>query len=100
MVSVALGFASLLGLLNVLLAIYVLFASIASVVNRRRHINQLGMGLYLIQAVFVPVALLLSGGILFFQGWRLDPILQFAYLLIVMTIVYLTIKDALIMSRR
>ncbi|HYX13261.1 MAG TPA: Ycf66 family protein [Nostoc sp.] len=36
------------------------------------------------------------GIILFFQGWRLDPILQFEQFLLLLLIVYFTIKDIVI----
>ena len=37
--------------------------------------------------IFLAVAGLLCGGILFFQGWRLDPILQFSQFLLAASIV-------------
>ena len=39
---------------------------------------------------------LLCGGILIFQGWRLDPILQFMQILLSILIIYLSIKDIVI----
>ena len=47
----------------------------------------------LIQLVFVPVGMLLCGGILIFQGWRLDPILSFAVFLLNIMSIFLLIKD-------
>ncbi|MDZ8238814.1 MAG: Ycf66 family protein [Nostoc sp. ChiQUE01a] len=46
--------------------------------------------------IFTPIVLLLCGGILFFQGWRLDPILQIQQFLLSLLIIYLTIKDIVI----
>ncbi|WP_370588556.1 Ycf66 family protein [aff. Roholtiella sp. LEGE 12411] len=55
-----------------------------------------GLVLYLIQVIFTPIILLLCGFILLFQGWRLDPILQFEQFLLLLLIIYLTIKDIVI----
>ncbi|MFM5889947.1 MAG: Ycf66 family protein [Dolichospermum sp.] len=35
----------------------------------------------------------LSGAILVFQAWRLDPILQFVYLILVITTVFYFVED-------
>ncbi|MBD1932977.1 hypothetical protein H6F79_14295 [Trichocoleus sp. FACHB-69] len=37
----------------------------------------------------------MSGIIFFFQGWRLDPVLQFGQLLLTISSIYLLIKDIL-----
>ena len=59
-----------------------------------------GAGLYFLRSfkpalardydVFFAAIGLLCGGILFFQGWRLDPILQFGQFLLVGTTVFFT----------
>ncbi|NJP10378.1 MAG: hypothetical protein HC866_13620 [Leptolyngbyaceae cyanobacterium RU_5_1] len=54
------------------------------------------MALYILQLLFVPLPLLLSGLIMCFQGWRLDPSLQFGYFLLQAPLVYLGIKDFLL----
>ncbi|MEH1890814.1 MAG: Ycf66 family protein [Nostoc sp.] len=46
----------------------------------------------------MPILMLLCGLILIFQGWRLDPILQFEQLLSFLLIIYLIIKDIIINS--
>ena len=51
--------------------------------------------LNLIGLLFIPF---LCGGILFFQGWRLDPILQFGQILLVGHVINLQI--ALILSEK
>ena len=38
----------------------------------------------------------ICGFILVFQGWRLDPILQFMQILLSILIIYLSIKDIVI----
>ncbi|NET46061.1 Ycf66 family protein [Okeania sp. SIO2B3] len=43
--------------------------------------------------IFFPTAVLLCGGILLFQGWRLDPILSFAMFLLITVSIFLGIKD-------
>lgn len=47
----------------------------------------------LFQDVVLALVFLLCGSIFLFQGWRFDPILQFAQLLLIATTVYLLIKD-------
>ncbi|WP_347277136.1 Ycf66 family protein [Coleofasciculus sp. FACHB-712] len=37
--------------------------------------------------------LLISGIILFLQGWRLDPVLQFGQFLLFLLILYMILKD-------
>ena len=43
--------------------------------------------------IFAPFILLLSGGILFFHGWRLDPVLQLQQLSTSILIGYLIFLD-------
>ncbi|MEA5549773.1 Ycf66 family protein [Anabaena cylindrica UHCC 0172] len=50
----------------------------------------------IIQLIFVPLIMLFCGFILLFQGWRLDPILQFVQFLLFILITYLLIKDIVI----
>jgi small-conductance mechanosensitive channel len=96
MVNVALTLGSLLGLLNVILAIVYLVLSIALPLERRRIIGGMGIALYVAQAIIAPLFLLVSGAILIFQGWRLDPILQLAYLLLDFLVIYLAVKDVIL----
>ncbi|RQH24915.1 Ycf66 family protein [Okeania hirsuta] len=49
----------------------------------------------IIQWIFVPIAILLCGGILLLQGWRLDPILSFAMLSLHTILIFLLIKTFL-----
>jgi hypothetical protein len=82
MVNFGFNNASLLGLLDIILAIAYLALSIALPIARRRDVGDTGVALYVVQAIIAPAFLLLSGFILVFQGWRLDPPLQFAFLLL------------------
>ncbi|MGB3511630.1 MAG: hypothetical protein WBA93_20805, partial [Microcoleaceae cyanobacterium] len=68
MVHLGLGLAGLLGLLNILPALLIL--------NESRKKSSSKEAFDIIQWIFVPMAMLLCGGILLFQGWRLDPILS------------------------
>ena len=64
-------------------------------VQTTRLTNQ-ALSLYIIQAIFIPVLMFLCGVILIFQGWRLDPILQFGQFLSFLIIIYFCIKDIVI----
>jgi len=46
-----------------------------------------------LQLVFVSLSLLVVGIIVFTNGWRLDPLLQFGYLLLTLAICYLIVID-------
>lgn len=86
----------LLGLINVVLALFYLGISIAIPLTRRRMLSDLGVALYIIQAIIAPVLLILAGGILIFQGWRLDPSLQLAFLLLNLLVLFTFAKEWLI----
>ena len=47
----------------------------------------------IIQLVFVPVGMLLYGGILIFQGWRLDSVLLFGVFILNIISIFLLFKD-------
>jgi hypothetical protein len=100
MVNVAISFASLLGVLDIALAIFYLVISISTPIARRNTIGSTGSTLFIIQALLAPVCLLQIGGIMVFQGWRLDPILQYAFALLNVLIIYFGIKDFLLLRDR
>jgi hypothetical protein len=100
MVNYGLSSASLLGVLDIALAILYLVISIGTPIVRRTTIGTTGTTLFIIQAFFAPLCLLLAGGIIIFQGWRLDPILQFAFLLLNALIIYFAVKDILLWRDR
>lgn len=95
-VNFGLNIASLLGILYVIFGIaYMIFM----VFLLFRRVNRLSGGafiIYLLQALLIPSVMLLTGFILIFQGWRLDPILQFSQVLLTVLIVYFSVKDILI----
>ena len=95
-VNFGLNLASLIGITYVLLAIVYFILTVAWLARRGNRLTGWALALYIIQVVFTPIIMLLCGIILFFQGWRLDPILQFEQFLLLLLIVYFTIKDIVI----
>ena len=96
MVNASLNWASIVGILLVISGIPLFAFSVSSISRISssssdyvfRIINLIGL-------LFIPF---LCGGILFFQGWRLDPILQFGQILLVGHVINLQI--ALILSEK
>ena len=88
MINASLNWASLVGLLLALLGLISIPTSIGNIyflLNRRADNTSqiILLAIYKgILGVLRTVGGLLAGGILFFQGWRLDPILQFGQFLI------------------
>ncbi|MDJ0557117.1 MAG: Ycf66 family protein [Microcoleaceae cyanobacterium MO_207.B10] len=87
MVNLGLNLTNLLGLLDILLALLIFNESRTKASSREAF--------DIMQWIFVPIAILLCGGIVFFQGWRLDPMLFFAMLLLHTILVFLLIKTFL-----
>lgn len=85
--------ASILGFLYVAIGIVYFCFLLNWLIKHARQLTPTSGVLYLIQVVFVPIILLCCGAILIFQGWRLDPTLQFMMFLISLIIAYLSIKD-------
>ncbi|MEH2165861.1 MAG: Ycf66 family protein [Nostoc sp.] len=88
--------ASIMGIIYLLLAVVYLIFMVFWLVKRGIRLTSWALALYIIQAIFTPIIMLLSGFILVFQGWRLDPILQFGQFLLFLLIIYLLIKDIII----
>jgi hypothetical protein len=95
-VNFGLNLAGLIGIIYLLSAIIYFILTLAWLVQRGTRLRGWALSLYIIQVIFTPIVLLLCGGILFFQGWRLDPILQIEQFLLSLLIIYLTIKDIVI----
>ena len=95
-VNIGLNVASLLGIIYVLLGATYLILMVFFLVKRATRLTNWALSLYIIQAIFIPVSMFLSGVILIFQGWRLDPILQFGQFLSFLIIIYFCIKDIVI----
>ncbi len=89
MVNASLNWASIAGLVLALLGLVSIPISIGNIyflLNRRADNTSqiILLSLYkIILGILRTGGFLLAGGILFFQGWRLDPILQFGQFLIV-----------------
>ena len=76
MVNASLNWASIVGILLVISGIPLFAFSVSSISRISSSSSDYVFRiLNLIGLLFIPF---LCGGILFFQGWRLDPILQFA----------------------
>ncbi|MFN6537758.1 MAG: Ycf66 family protein [Nostoc sp. EkiNYC01] len=95
-VNFGLNLGGLIGIIYLLLAIVYFILTLAWLVQRGTRLRGWALSLYIIQVIFTPIILLLCGVILFFQGWRLDPILQIEQFLLSVLIIYLTIKDIVI----
>ena len=98
MVNASLNWASISGLLLLALWIPALVTSLRrfdALMRRDQSSNSfqgLGFGLFLINVAGRTIALPLVAGILFFQGWRLDPILQFCVFLMVLGMIFESIR--------
>jgi Ycf66 protein N-terminus len=95
-VNFGLNLAGLIGIIYLLLAIVYFILMLVWLAQRGNRLTGWGLTLYIIQVIFTPLVMLLCGVILIFQGWRLDPILQFEQFLLLLLIVYLSIKDIVI----
>ena len=96
MVNASLNWASIVGILLVISGLPLFAFSVASISRISSSSSDYVFRiLNLIGLLFIPF---LCGGILFFQGWRLDPILQFGQFLLVGHVINLQI--ALILSEQ
>ena len=99
-VNIGFNFISLLGLLDVLLALIFIIASVIFPVTRRRIVGQTGIILYLFQGFIAPIILLICGGILTFYGWLLiNTPLPLAFFLLHLLLLYLAIKDTIVFNK-
>jgi small-conductance mechanosensitive channel len=90
---------NLLALFHLALGIYFLVISIKILIRNNGQHSSRAIVLYVLQALIMPICLGLAAVILFFQGWRLDPILQLSVYLLTFAMIYLGAKDY-ILSRR
>lgn len=95
-VNFGLNIARLIGIIYLLLAIVYFILTVTWLTQRGTRLAGWALALYIIQVIFTPIIMLLCGIILFFQGWRLDPILQIEQFLLLLLILYLSIKDIVI----
>ena len=85
MINFSINSASILGIVMILFGI--LLVSLGLLLRRPFQVENL------IQDSVLASVYLLCGLILFFQGWRLDPILQFGQILLTVSSMYLIAKD-------
>jgi hypothetical protein len=97
MVNIGFNLASLLGFFDCILAICFFLGSIAVLKMPSGLISSIGIRLYIVQALILPLFLLVAGIILIFQGWRLDPLLIFALTLLNGSIIFLGLKDLILL---
>lgn len=90
---IGIQFSTVLGLLHVLGAGVYFAISINQLVTATRTNSGNDTVFRTLQLIFSPIILLLSGAILIFQGWRLDPILLFQVVLTTFLIAYLIWLD-------
>jgi CHASE2 domain-containing sensor protein len=99
MVDFGFNAASLLGIIDIILSFGYSISCIVFLITKRQAIDGLRIILYVIQTLITSSVLIIVGMILFFNGWRLDPILQFAFFLLNILVVYLAVKDIFVLNR-
>ncbi|WP_242038082.1 Ycf66 family protein [Tolypothrix sp. FACHB-123] len=95
-VNFGFNIASLLGIIYIIFGIFYMIFMVTLLFRRASSLNGIAFVIYLLQALLVPSVMLLVGFIFVFQGWRLDPILQFAQFLLTILIIYFSVKDLLV----
>lgn len=95
-INYGLNIASLMGILYVIFGIGYMVLMVFLLFRRASRLSGGAFVIYLLQALLIPSVMLLCGFIFIFQGWRLDPILQFAQFLLTILIIYFSVKDILI----
>ncbi|MBD2739992.1 hypothetical protein H6H02_00080 [Coleofasciculus sp. FACHB-1120] len=96
MINFGLNSASILGLLYIILAITYLSLIRGAASRRTNNLSDSVLKLDKFVSVIIRSLLLISGIILFLQGWRLDPVLQFGQFLLFSLILYMIGKDIVI----
>ena len=94
--TIALNISSLLGLIQIIFGFFYLILVIVQLIRIGNRLNSLTKTFYIIQLFPIPAFLIMSGFVLVFQGWRLDPILQFQQLILSALVFYLSLKDIFI----
>ncbi len=94
--SFDINIASFLGFFQIILGLFYLIFVIFQLIRVGNRLSSSVKTFYIIQLVILPIFLLLSGIILIFQGWRLDPVLQFQQLILFLLITFFILKDIVI----
>lgn len=87
------NFSSLLGLIQVLGSAGYFVISIAQLAKPAQSRTKIELIFRIFQLIFIPLMLLLSGIIILFQGWRLDPVLLFQDFLMMIIVSYFVCLD-------
>ena len=96
MVNVSLNILSLIGSAYMLYGLlYGITMLVIMFQGQKSSLDTFDLMLYLGGAIVVTAFLLIAGAILFFNGWRLDPIMQLSQILLAILIFYLSVKDIL-----
>ncbi|NJL78475.1 MAG: hypothetical protein HC836_22975 [Richelia sp. RM2_1_2] len=95
-VNIGVNIASLMGFIQIIFGLFYLVFLIFQLMQTANRLSSLVKTFYIIQLIVLPIFLLLSGIILVFQGWRLDPVLQFQQFLLFLLVILLSLKDILI----
>jgi uncharacterized membrane protein len=94
MISLGPSLAMLIGGFDILLGVFLLAASIYFAIRTMRQSrSEYLTAIYIIQIVVVPISLVVAGAIFVFQGWRLDPLLLLAIILLHSAIILSALKD-------
>ena len=95
MVDTGLNFASLIGLAELLLSLSYFITSELQVIKTIKNSNSssLEKTMRILQVIFAPLFVFLSGSILIIQGWRLDAFFQFQQFIIFILLNYLIWRD-------
>ena len=99
MVNASLNWASLQGILLFIWSLPVAITGgfqVYFILNKRADLSTITIlkSIYTLLLLFYRMLIYpLIGGILFFQGWRLDPILQFGTLMMIIALIYTSGKS-------
>ena len=99
MVNASLNWASLQGILLFIWSLPVAITGgfqVYFILNKRADLSTITIlkSIYTLLLLFYRILVYpLIGGILFFQGWRLDPILQFGTLMMIIALIYTSGKS-------
>ena len=99
MVNISLNWASLIGILLFIWSLPVAITGgfqVYFVLNKRADLSTVIIlkSIYSILLLFYRILFYpLIGGILFFQGWKLDPILQFGTIIMIIALIYTSGKN-------
>lgn len=99
MPCIGINYASLLGILDILLSLAI-FALTWKLIAQKNRAQDSTIVFDIIQIILLPLSLLICGTILLLQGWRIDLVLLLAMLLLHLIIIFMVSKDFLLYSSR